>query len=139
MVANQYGTIRDKKVAEDFFGEDMLENNKKNTVTILTNTPCVFIGLAREFFVEIKEKFGRKKRAHMEFLKQYMPGLENFSSKTVLESLITHVEEKVVQYDHPVIKENEKGEYIYFIYDGTCTVTKTIKQDVSKKLKEPLV
>ena len=68
-IANKFGTIRDKKGVGEYFGEDLLDDEvKTNRSTILTNKTCLLLAFSKELFAEIKHKFSRKRRAHIQFI-----------------------------------------------------------------------
>lgn len=83
-IVNKYGTIRDKRTVGEFFGEELLENCKTNKQTVITNTECMFVALDSHLFTEIKEKFSRKRKLFLDFVVNYVPGIEKIHNKSAL-------------------------------------------------------
>ena len=134
-----YGELHLRLKSGDFFGEQALLDFETRSHTVRTFGPCELLVLTRRDFYFIRENHDEKRKKVCRFIQDFIPQMENSSSRQLLDGLICTIEEKTLDRGSFVTSEGENSDTFYIIFDGTCEIIKNIRIDESSNLKESLV
>jgi len=132
--ANPFGYVKDKIKRGGYFGERALESNACRSATILASTDCELLVLTTQTYNSLKNEFNRKIKQMMDFIINSLPGLKDINAKAIIKNYIYLFEERSYVYGNHIVNEGEKGEYFYFVYEGSCEVYRTIRIEEDEEL-----
>jgi len=132
--ANPFGYVKDRIKRGGYFGERALESNACRGATILANTDCELLVLTTQTYNSLKNEFNRKIKQMMDFIINALPGLKDINAKAIIKNYIYLFEERSYVYGNHIVNEGEKGEYFYFVYEGSCEVYRTIRIEEDEEL-----
>eukprot|EP00942_MAST-04A_sp_MAST-4A-sp1_P014716 g14716.t1 len=85
-----------------------------------------------DYYILFENLKSRKQKELRDWLRQIMPGLENFTT-IQLNSLLTLFKKTQIRKGEIIVAENDMCEYIYFIRQGSVIVRKELIGDVLPK------
>ena len=137
-LANENGFVRCKVQQGGFFGEKALFSKQPRLSTVITAMECEFLVLNKKDFQEVSEKYDLKRRVVLEFMKEYIPNIEEFAGSEMLEDMMHALQEKKFDRDTYIVRENDPGNHLYLIYEGTCELIKKVVIDETSNMQESL-
>ena len=133
IMAQKYGTIKDKIFKGSHFGEKALTSNQKRSATIICNTDCELLVLRSEDYKNTIGKFESKSKSVLKIMDDYFPKIERITNLRIKESLMYIFDEMPLEiHTHP-INEGEKSPYFYIIVNGVCEISKKLTVRVDPK------
>jgi len=119
------------KVKEIFEGEGfgdkaLVEKNSKRTASVLTNVNSEFIVILKDDYLNIINRFDKRKHAKMDFMKKNIPYLDSLASLEIWDDLFYLIKELDSHKEAIIINEDQIGQNLYFVASGQCTIEKKL-------------
>ena len=140
---SNYHIISKVLLEGESFGERALTNSaEKRSASILANTDSEFITLNKEDFLKFFNRFSLQNKKKAEFFKANVPGIDQVSSRKILEDLLYSVQQTDFVKGNILTLEEGIGDKIFFLAEGCCMVKKNLEDtrhqntDLKSKLKK---
>ena len=117
----------------DVLGLEELLNEETIKQKFIAHDDILFGMISRnDYYILFENLKSRKQKELRDWLRQIMPGLENFTT-IQLNSLLTLFKKTQIRKGEIIVAENDRNEYIYFIRQGSVIVRKELIGDVLPK------
>ena len=125
-IAEMGSKVKEIKEGEGFGDKALVERNNKRTASVLTNVNSEFIVILKEDYLNIINRFDKRKHAKMDFMKKSIPFLDSLASLEIWDDLFYLIKELDCNKEVVLCNENKIGHNIYFIASGQCSIEKNI-------------
>lgn len=134
----RFGKIVEKIGVGGWFGEEVLKGKGRRLYTAVAVAPSEVIVLNKEHMAQVIEALNLRTENKVNFLASVVPKMEYFLTRQTIEKLLSIFEERTLGYNEFLFREDDAGEDLFILYEGTCQLSRIIIHNDAEKMKYPL-
>jgi CRP-like cAMP-binding protein len=115
--------INEMVEGESFGDKALLSKDAKRTASIVANVPLECLILMREDFLAMMGRFNIDNIRKRDFLVHTIPGLDEIYTVDILDEYMYNIREEKYYRHEFILKENEKNDKLYFLFEGACSLS----------------
>lgn len=124
---SKYGVkIKEMKEGEAFGEKALIEKNAKRTTSVITNTNCEFIVINKNDYINIINKYDRRRQIKTHFMKTKIPCVGIIRSPEIWEDIFYVIKDLDYPIGSVLVNEGDQGNRVFFIVNGYCELEKNI-------------